>query len=188
MKKTLTFGALLLSCCLAAVAQVGSTPNQTPQGSTPTTFPQDQTGQTPGNPTTPADPSAIPPDTNAPGQMSHDHANQASNSQATTLRGCLSQSSDGSFVLADNSGNNFQLRGATSRLSSYVGKQVRVEGVTAGDSGTGLGAMSSPSSSTGSSSASDTSSGTAASARQFNVTDVHKLADACSMGSGRTTK
>ena len=68
MKQTFTLGILLLGCCLAAVAQTWSTPNQTPPSSTPSIFPQDQTGQTPSNPVTLADPSAIPPDTKAPEQ------------------------------------------------------------------------------------------------------------------------
>src|ERR1700687_1255687 len=132
MKKTLTLGTLLLGCCLSATAQTGSTPNQTPPVSTPSTFPQDQTGQLPSNPATPADPSAIPPDTNAPGRMTHDQAKDqaspASSSQATTIQGCLSQSSQGNFMLADNSGNKFQLRGDTSKLNSYIGKEVKVDG------------------------------------------------------------
>jgi hypothetical protein len=102
MKKTLKLGMLLLGCWLAAVAQTGP-----PLMSTPPIFPQDQTGQTPSNPATPADPSAFPPDTKAPGQG--ESSSQASNSQATTVEGCLSQSPEGIFMLADNSGNSFQL-------------------------------------------------------------------------------
>jgi len=182
MKNILALGTILLSCCLAAASQVGSTPNRN-SSSTPPTFPQDQTGQTPSNPTMPSGPSAIPPDTSATGQMSHDHAN---NSEATTLRGCLSQSSDGSFILADNSGNSFQLRGDTSQLSNYVGKEVRVDGMAGSASGSSAGAMSAPSSPSSTSSA--TSSGTSAAASQFNVSNIHKVSDACSTGSGTTSK
>ena len=56
MKKILTLGTLLLGCCLAVAAQTGSTPNQMPPSSTPSTFPQDQTGQTPSNPANPNGP------------------------------------------------------------------------------------------------------------------------------------
>jgi hypothetical protein len=173
MKKTLTLGTLLLGCCLAAVAQTGSTPNQTPPSSTPSTFPQDQTGQTPSNPAPPGDPSAIPPDTKAPGQMAN-QATQASNSQATTVQGCLSQSSEGNFVLADNSGNNFHLRGDTSQLNSYIGKEVRVEGIATNNSRSPAGAMSSSTTSSGSSSGATT---------QFSVSSVHKVADTCTTAS-----
>jgi hypothetical protein len=169
MKKILTLGTMLLGGCLAVAAQTGSTPNQTPPTSTPPTFPQDQTGQIPSNPTTPSDPSAIPPDTSASGQMSRDHAtDQAANSQTTTVSGCLSQSPDGKFILADDSGNSFQLRGNTSQLSSFLGKQVKVDGIATTNSGS-AGAMSSSTSST-------TPSG---SSTQFSVSDVHKVADSC---------
>ncbi len=177
MKKTLSLGTLLLGCCLAASAQMGSTPNQTPPASTPSTFPQDQTGQAPANPSTPADPSALPPDTSASGQMSRDHASQASNSQTTTVEGCLSQSSDGNFTLADNSGNSFQLRGDISQLNSFIGEQVRVDGISIPSSGAGAGAMSSSTSST------STSPTGAAATQQLSVSNVHKVADSCSTSS-----
>lgn len=179
MKNALTLGTLLLGCCLAATAQMGSTPNQAPPGSTPSTFPQDQT--VPSHPVNPADRSANPPDTNAPGQMTHDHAGdqagRASSSQVTTIQGCLSQS-QGNFMLADNSGNKFQLRGDTSKLNSYIGKEVKVDGMAA-SGGSNAGAMAS---STSTSSGSGTETGTAT---QFSVSDVHKVADACTMGSAK---
>jgi hypothetical protein len=106
--------------------------------------------------------------------MSHDRASQASNSQTTTVRGCLSQSADGNFMLADSSGNSFQLRGATAQLSNYIGKEVKVNGMAMPNSGSNAGAMSSSTSSTSSS---------GATATQFSVSDVHKVADACPTGS-----
>jgi len=36
--------------------------------------------------------------------------------EKTTVRGCLSQSPDGNFILAEKSGNSFQLIGDTSKL------------------------------------------------------------------------
>jgi hypothetical protein len=170
MKKTLMFGTLLLGCCLAAVAQTGSTPNQTPPASTPSTFPQDQTGQTPANPATPAAPSAIPPDTSATG-MARDHAkasaSEPSDSPVADLEGCLSQSSDGAFMLVDKSGNSFQLHGDRSKFNSYLGKQVRVDGI-AGSSNPG--AMSGSS---------------AGAATAFNVSDIHKVSDACATSTSK---
>jgi len=168
MKKVLSLGTIVLGCCLAAAAQTGSTPNQTPPMSTPSTFPQDQTGQTPANPATPSNPSAIPPDTSATpmGQT----ADQASASSQASIQGCLSRGSDGNFMLADNSGNNFQLRGDTSQLSGFVGNQVRIDGTTS--SSGGAGAMSSPSST-------DSSSTSADATKQLNVSSVHKLSDTC---------
>ncbi len=171
MKKSLSIGALVLGCCLAAAAQTGSTPNQTPPVSTPSTFPQDQTGQTPANPASPSNPSAIPPDTSAtPGQ-----SNQASNSQ-TSVQGCLSRGSDGGFVVADNSGTSYQLRGDSSQLGDFVGTTVAVDGtITSSDSAS---AMAAPMSSD--------SSGSPAASRQLNVSRVRKLSDSCAGGAATT--
>jgi hypothetical protein len=160
MKKTLTLGTLLLGCCLAAMAQ------------TPT-FPQDQTGQTPSNPAPPADRSTFPPDTKAPGQS--ESSSQASNSQATTVEGCLSQSPEGIFMLADNSGNSFQLHGDTLPLKGYIGKKIQVEGVATSNSGAP--AMASPTSS-------ESSGSSSGAATQLSVSKVHRLADTCVTGSG----
>ena len=172
MKKILTLGTLLLGCCLTAAAQTGSTPNQMPPSSTPSTFPQDQTGQTPSNPATPADPSAIPPDSSAPGT-------QASNSQATTIQGCLNQSADGNFMLADNAGNNYQLHGDNTQLATHLGEEIQVQGIAESNntSATPAGAMSSPTSNSASSGSSPVA------ATQFSVRNVHKIADNCTMGS-----
>jgi hypothetical protein len=174
MKKTLTLGTLLLGCWLAAVAQTGSTPNQTPPMSTPPTFSQDKTGPTPWNPTPPVDRSTFPPDTKAPGQS--ESSSQASNFQATTVEGCLSQSPEGNFMLADNSGSNFQLHGDTLRLKGYIGKEVQVEGTAMSNRGAPPSAMASPSS--------DSSGSSPGAATQFNVSKVDKVADTCATGSG----
>jgi hypothetical protein len=160
MKKTLTLGTLLLGCCLAAVAQ-------TPIFS--------QIGQTPWNPATPVDRSTFPPDTKAPGQS--ESSSQASNSQATTVEGCLSQSPEGNFMLAEDSGSNFQLHGDTLRLKGYIGKEVQVEGTATSNSGAPASAMASPTSS-------DSSGSSPGAATQFNVSKVHKVADTCVTGSG----
>jgi hypothetical protein len=177
MKKTVTLGTLLLGCCLGAAAQMGSTPNQMPQPSTPPTFPQTQTGQTPSNPTTPADPSAIPPDTHAPRPISRDQTSQAGDSHTSTVQGCLSRSSNGNIMLADKSGKRFQLSGESSQLNSYVGNEVKVDGVAVSKSGATAGSMSSPASPTSPTSASSSENGT-----QFNVSDIHKVADTCAAG------
>jgi hypothetical protein len=94
-------------------------------------------------------------------------ADQASASSQASVQGCLSRGSDGSFMLADNSGNNFQLRGDTSRLSGLVGNQVRIDGTT---TSSGAGAMSSPSSTDSSSAGAD---------KQLTVSSVHKLSETC---------
>lgn len=170
MKKVLTFGTLLLGCCLAATAQ--TTPNQTPPVSTPPTFPQDQTGQA-----SPADRSAIPPDTNAPETTSGEAAGrqtQMPSSQMTSLQGCLSQSQAGNFILADISGNSFQLSGDTAKLAGYIGNQVKVDGIAL-PARPGTGSMSSPASTD-----SGSSPGTAA---EFSVSKIHKMADSCATGS-----
>lgn len=167
MKKVISLGTIVLGCCLAAAAQMGSTPNQTPPASTPSTFPQDQTGQTPSNPTSPSNPSAIPPDTSA--TRTGQTTDQASASSQASVQGCLSRGSDGNFMLADNSGNNFQLRGDTSQLTGFVGNQVRIDGTTASSE---AGAMSSPSST-------DSSGASSGATKQLNVSSVHKLSETC---------
>ncbi len=93
----------------------------------------------------------------------------ATNSQVTTIEGCLSQSPDGNFMIADSSGNSFQLRGDTAKLNQNLGKQVRVDGMATPNSGSNTGSMSSGSSQ--------------ATATQFHVSDVHKVADTCAAGS-----
>jgi hypothetical protein len=169
MKKSLSLGTLILGCCLAAAAQMGSTPNQTPPpGATPSTFPQDQTGQTPSNPTSPADPSAIPPDTSATGATGHTGDQASANSTQASVLGCLSRGSDGSFMLQDNSGNNFQLQGLSTQLGGFVGNQVRVEGTTSSNAPS---AMSSPNSTD--------SGGPSGATKLLTVSNVHKVSDTC---------
>jgi hypothetical protein len=175
MKKTLTLGMLLLGGCLAAAAQTNSTPNQTPQGSAPSTSPQEQTGHSPSTSASPADPSLLPPDQNAPGKMTHekaaDPATKAGGSQTTTIQGCLSESSDGKFMLADKSGNTFQLGGDTTQLGSYVGNEIRVDGTATPNRASSAAAMSSPA---------ESSPGPVT---QISVSKVRKIADVCAKAS-----
>jgi hypothetical protein len=101
MKKTLTIGTIVLGCCLLALAQTSSYPNQGP----PASFPGnsiDQSG------------SAV-------------STNQSS-SQKTTVQGCLTQSADGFFLLSDASAKSYQLNDGSSRLAQFVGKEIRVDG------------------------------------------------------------
>lgn len=164
MRKSLSIGTLVLSCCLGAAAQMGSTPNQIPPASTPPTFPQEQTGQSPTNP------SAMPPDTSAP--PTADRSSQASNSQ-TSVQGCLSRGSNG-FVLADNSGTSYQLRGDSSQLGDFVGTMVAVDGtITSSDS---AGAMASQPSSNSLDSA----------GRQLSVSHIRKISASCATSSPAT--
>jgi hypothetical protein len=153
MKKILTLGTLLLGCCLAVVAQTGSTPNQAPQG---------------------AAPSAVTPDSSAAGQatqgMAADPAKQTATSQITTVQGCLSQSADG-FMLADKLGKNYQLGGNTSQLAGLVGKEIQVTGRTISN-GSAPGSMSS-----------DSSAEPAGALAQISVGKVRKIADVCSAAS-----
>lgn len=76
-------------------------------------------------------------------------------------------------MLADNSGNSFQLNGDTLRLKGYIGKEVQVEGIATSNSEAP--AMASPTSSDSSSSEAVT---------PFSVSKVHKVADSCATGSG----
>lgn len=154
MKKTLTLGMLLLGCCLAALAQKGSTSNQIPPSSS-APLPQDQTGQKPFNPVT-LTPSVVPPES------------QVSSPYATSILGCLSQSSSGGFVLTTSSGDSFRLRGETLQLNSYVGKAVRLEGAVTSDDRILPNAIAAPTSAT-----------------RFLVTDIHKVAESCTTGSDK---
>lgn len=174
MKKSLSIGALVLGCCLAAAAQMGSTPNQTaPASTTPSTFPQDQTGQTQANPATPTNPSAMPPDTSA--APTADQSSQAGNSQ-TSVQGCLSRGSDGSFTVADNSGTSYQLRGDSSQLGDFEGTMVAVDGTITSSSSAG--AMASPTSSD--------SPGSPSAGRQLSVSHVRKISDSCATSATTT--
>jgi hypothetical protein len=132
MKKVFTLGTLFLGCCLAAVAQTGSTPNQTPS-----TLPQGQT-------------------------MARVYglkaiASEPSNTQVADLEGCMSQSSDGTFMLVDKFGNGYLLHGDRSKFNSYLGKQVRVDGIA----------------------------GSSADATPFDVSDIHKVSDTCMIGTSK---
>ncbi len=146
-KKMLTLGVLLLGGCLAALAQSETHPTRNQSGEAGANLPAAGQGVS--------------------GESSAQAATQVDNSQASTLRGCLSQSSDGNFMLADKSGNNFQLQGDASQLDSYIGKEIQVHGSSLNSSGTSADAM-----------ASDTGGATGA-AKQFTVSDVHKVADTC---------
>jgi len=148
-KNLLTLGVLVLGGCLAAMAQ-----SETPSNPT-----RNQSGEAGAN--LPASGQGI------SGQSSTQAAPQVDSSQASTLRGCLSQSSDGNFMLADSSGNNFQLHGDATQLDSFIGKEIQVKGSSLNSSGSSADAM-----------ASDTG-GAAGAAKQFTVSDVHKVGDTC---------
>lgn len=178
MKKTLTLGTLLLGCCLAAAAQTGGTQNQNLPGTPASAYPQDQTGQTQSNPAM-ANPSAMPPDSNAPGPAQPQAAapaTQTATAQPMTAQGCLSKSVDGSFMLADNSGQSFQLSGDTTLLTSYIGMEVRVDGTAVPNGAENPGSMSS-------SAAPDSSGTVPGTFPQISVNKVQKVADNCGSGS-----
>ena len=152
MKKILTLSGIILGCCLFALAQSSSyyriPPGHSHQGSAE----QFQSYS------------------EEPAAMS---ANQSA-SQKTTVQGCLSQSRDGMFILSDSSGTSYQLNDSTSRLSQFVGKEIRVDGfgIFNGTNESAPGAISSG------------PSGLQASAQQIDVTKVRKIADSCQTRSG----
>jgi hypothetical protein len=58
----------------------------------------------------------------------------------TTVQGCL-QDSNGAYMLTDNTGVTYQLRGDTSKLSAHVGHEVQVTGsMTSGTASNSTGA------------------------------------------------
>ncbi len=95
---------------------------------------------------------------------------QAGNPQAITVQGCLSQSPDGAFMLADNAGDLFQLRGDTSQFKPYIGKQVRVHGIAMNNGAADPNAM-----------AADTADASTGVAQQFNVSSVQAIANTCAL-------
>jgi hypothetical protein len=161
MQKTLTLGTIVLGCCLAVMAQTSSYQKQTPSGSsTPDFSSQGQAGQSQSYPSSSADQS--------------DPAMQSSN-QKTTVQGCLTQSPEGNFMLADASGKQYQLNESSSRLGQFVGQEIRVDGFGIAISESSPGAMSSA-----------TPSGPEelkGSVQQIDVSKVRKVADTCQTSS-----
>jgi hypothetical protein len=62
----------------------------------------------------------------------------------TTVQGCLSQTSDGNYILADGYGNRYLLSGDTAQLSAAVDNEIRVKGNFVSDKETYVSAMASP--------------------------------------------
>jgi hypothetical protein len=172
MKKILTLGTILLGCCLAAAGQTGGSTTQDQPGTAPSAYPQ---GQSPAVQENPAAPSAVAPDASAPGQAAQeqaaDPAQQSAISQLTTVQGCLSKSA-GDFILAEDSGQNYQLAGDTSQLAGLIGKEVQVSGMAMSNGGQDPSSMSSDNA--------DSSSGPASSFAQISVSKVRKIANVCS--------
>jgi hypothetical protein len=93
-----------------------------------------------------------------------------SHSQRTTMQGCLSESSEDNFLLADKTRKSFQLRGNPAELNNLAGKEIQVDGI----------ALSSFDSSLGSLSSSENSAESTGTATQSDVSQVRKVADTCS--------
>jgi hypothetical protein len=92
------------------------------------------------------------------------------------VQGCLSRDADGKFMVADNSGTSYQLRGDSSQLGDFVGTMVAVDGaITSSGS---AGAMASPTSSD--------SPGSPSAGRQLSVSHVRKISDSCATGATTT--
>ena len=160
MKKTLTLGIVVLGCCLFALTQTSGY-YQLPSGSS-AGHSQSQSQSYQGSsadqlqfyPGSTADPPAM-------------SANQSAK-QKTTVQGCLAQSREGMFILSDASGRNYQLNDSMSRLSQFVGKEIRVDGFGLFNGDAVPGAMSLDLSAT----------------QQIDVTRVRKIADKCQTRSG----
>ncbi len=142
--KILTIGALLLSCSLFAVAQSENKSNQTDLSTTPCACQQY------------SNPQAI--------------ANEAKNFRPAAVQGCLVQTRDGRFAVADIYGGESAIeapavpvRGDSAQLSAYVGKEVRVNGIVGKED---LGSMPS-------------SMASPQGVSQLNVSSVDELHDSC---------
>jgi len=91
-------------------------------------------------------------------------SSQTSDTEGKTIEGCLSGSA-GNWTLTDSSGKTWQLQGDDSKLSKEVGHQVKIKGSEMPASPSSPGA---------------TPPSAGASAAQFNVKSVTKIADTCS--------
>jgi hypothetical protein len=183
MKKPLFVSALVLGASMFVAAQ------QAPPASTPPTFPSDSTQQQtpaqqrpdamPGQTAPTATPQSTAPDTSAPSSQSDQSS--SSSGKAQSIEGCVSQDTGmaGGYVLTDNSGMKYTLAGDTSKLSSFVGQEVKVKGtVAAGSASSSATADQSSSTASGAPPAGGASS--AAAQQQLTVKDVKKVADTCS--------
>ena len=157
MKNALTFGIIILGCCISVPAQ-SSGYYQIPSTST-SEYSHNQAQSYQGNSAEQfqsysAEPAAM-------------AANQSAK-QKTTVQGCLAQSHEGIFILSDASGRNYQLNDSMSRLSQFVGKEIRVDGFGLFNGDAAPGAMSLDLSTT----------------QQIEVTRIRKIADKCQTRSG----
>lgn len=186
MKKSLYICALMLCGSMFVAAQ-----QTTPPVTTPPTFPSESSERqapTPDRPST-----SIPGSDNpasqtgsqspAGAERSADPA-QSSSGQLTTVTGCISENTGtaAGYVLTDNSGNKYELKGSAD-LASHVGHEVQIRGqLDQSDSGaaSGTGSQPSQSGSRPGSTASDSRSPAAAvSAIPLNVQSVKMVASTC---------
>ena len=173
MRKILTLGTILLGCCLAVVAQT----NYSDQGSSESDQAQPsqaQPGQAQPGDMEQAQPSEQPGQSQAPEatEPSTEQSNSAlqSENQKTTIQGCLTQSPEGNFMLADAAGNAYQLNDSAQRLGQFVGQEIRVSGFESAAGEGNPGAMSE---------APPSSPQLQGQIQQINVSKVHKVADTC---------
>lgn len=158
MKLSMLICSLLLCGCIAAAGQQSPrSPQQSPQSPS---SPQ----QSPGTPPTFPQSSSQPRQQSAPDQSS---------SSQNAIQGCLSKSGD-NFVLTDQSGTAYQLKGDTDDLAKYVGQEVAVSGSKA-ESG-----ASSSTKPSGEAAGGQGDKGQAAASNIFTVSSVKKVADSCS--------
>jgi hypothetical protein len=167
MKNTLTLGTLLLGCCLVAVGQTSSSSSSTSSDQSSQPGYSQGAGQTSGSS-----------GQSGAGMSSHEGAAGMSSNQGSqagkqsSIRGCLTKAADGSFMLADFSGNTFQLSGDTAQLNKHVGHEVRIDGVQSSGNQP-PGAMS--------------SSATGQGQQQFSVSKVHHVANTCRATGGSSS-
>jgi len=194
MKKSLYICALMLGGSMFVAAQ-----QTTPPVTTPPTFPSESSERqapTPDRPST-----SIPGSDNpasqtgsqspAGAERSADPA-QSSSGQLTTVTGCISENTGtaAGYVLTDNSGNKYELKGSAD-LASHVGHEVQIRGQL-DQSGSGAasdtGSQPGQSGSTASDSRSDQSTASsthaghpaaAVSAIPLNVQSVKMVASTC---------
>lgn len=174
-KSTLLLCTFVLGASMFALGQ--QSPSTAPPGSTPPTFPSDQSRPAPDT-TAPVPQTA--PDASVPSSKTSIQDSSAAGAQ--TISGCLSQaSSGGGLTLTDSTGATFILQGDSSKLSKHVGEQVEVHGaVTPASASAGSSAAPSSAASTSGAADSSQSAGAGSSASSMvDVKSINKIASTC---------
>ena len=188
MKKSiLSLCTLVLGASMFAMGQQAPS-SSAPAGSTPPTFPSDQsrpapdtTAPVPQSAPDASNPAAAP--SSASPSASQDSAAQSASQDSSamgagsTITGCLSQASSGSgFTLTDSTGATFILQGDSKDLAKHVGEQVEVHGSTNPASSSSAGSAAAPA---GAADSAQSASAASGASKMLDVKSVSKISSTC---------